>query len=89
MKLIKETNKRRSTFYNRLTFKQPKQYKGSHNNNHNDLSRKDAEMRKLAQAVIDAQQSEIEQMQNWIAKQNSQKFGVKKQLEVCRNILIM
>ena len=32
---------------------------------------KDAEMRKLAQAVIDAQQSEIEQMQNWIAKQNS------------------
>ena len=30
---------------------------------------KDAEMRKLAQAVIDAQQSEIEQMQNWIAKQ--------------------
>ena len=29
---------------------------------------KDAEMRKLAQAVIDAQQSEIEQMQNWIAK---------------------
>ncbi|MBB3106315.1 uncharacterized protein (DUF305 family) [Psychrobacter luti] len=32
---------------------------------------KDAEMRQLAQAVIDAQQSEIEQMQNWIAKQGS------------------
>ena len=32
---------------------------------------KDAEMRKLAQAVIDAQQSEIEQMQNWIGKQVS------------------
>ncbi len=29
---------------------------------------KDAEMRELAQAVIDAQQAEIEQMQNWIAK---------------------
>ncbi|WP_296245484.1 MULTISPECIES: DUF305 domain-containing protein [unclassified Psychrobacter] len=29
---------------------------------------KDAEMRQLAQAVIDAQQAEIEQMQNWIAK---------------------
>lgn len=29
---------------------------------------KDPEMRQLAQAVIDAQQSEIEQMQNWIAK---------------------
>ena len=32
---------------------------------------KDAEMRQLAQAVIDAQQSEIEQMQNWIGKQVS------------------
>ena len=28
----------------------------------------DKEMRQLAQAVIDAQQAEIEQMQNWIAK---------------------
>ena len=27
----------------------------------------DAEMRKLAQDIIDAQQSEIERMQNWIA----------------------
>ena len=31
----------------------------------------DAEMRQLAQQVIDAQQPEIEQMQNWIAKHNS------------------
>ena len=29
---------------------------------------KDTEMRELAQAVIDAQQAEIEQMQHWIAK---------------------
>ena len=32
---------------------------------------KDAEMRKLAQAIIDAQQAEIKQMQNWIAKNKS------------------
>ena len=32
---------------------------------------KNEEMRQLAQQVIDAQQPEIEQMQNWIAKHNS------------------
>ena len=32
---------------------------------------KNEEMRQLAQQVIDAQQAEIEQMQNWIAKHNS------------------
>lgn len=32
---------------------------------------KNEEMRQLAQQVINAQQPEIEQMQNWIAKHNS------------------
>lgn len=33
---------------------------------------KNAEMRELAQDIIDAQQSEIEQMQNWLAKHSEQ-----------------
>lgn len=37
---------------------------------------KNEEMRKLAQAIIDAQQPEIEQMQDWLAKNKEQKVNV-------------